>query len=164
MAMTVHVWVKGENSGDIKGDSTITSLGREGSIEAFELDFGVRTSQGPSGLASAERIYSPLTIKKRIDRSSPILHQVLCNNEPVEVTIKFYRPNPTGDGTTEHFYTIELKQCRISSIKTLSPNCVEEGTASLPAMEEVSFVFGEITWRYSSGDANTEHTDQWKVS
>jgi type VI secretion system secreted protein Hcp len=165
MAMTVHVWVKGDTSGDIMGDSTITSMGRENSIEAFKFESSVRTSrEASSGMASGERIYGPVTITKRIDRSSPILHAALCNNEVVEVTIKFYRPNPSGDGTTEQFYTIELKGGRISSIKTLSPNCVDDSTSNLPAMEEVSLVFGEITWKYSSGDANTEHTDQWRES
>jgi type VI secretion system secreted protein Hcp len=163
MSMNVHVWIKGESSGEIKGDSTVSSMGREGSIEAFELEFGVRTSQDPFRGSAGERIYSPITIKKRIDRASPDLHKMLCNNEPIEVTFRFYRPNPTGDGTTEQFYTIELKQARISSIKTISPNSIEDRTAALPAMEEVSFVFGEITWRYSSGDVNTEHQDQWRV-
>ena len=162
MAMTVHVWIKGDTSGDIRGDSTITSMDRENSIEAFKFESSVRTPRGASsGMPSGERVHDPITITKRIDQSSPILHAALCTNEVVEVTLKFYRPNPAGDGTTEQFYTIELKEGRISSIKTLSPNCVDESTASLPAMEEVSFVFGRIIWRYSSGDANTECEDHW---
>jgi type VI secretion system secreted protein Hcp len=165
MAQTVHVWIRAENAGNIEGDSTITSMDRENSIEAFKFESSVRLSHDPFSLsASGERTHSPITITKRIDRSSPVLHSVLCNNEVVEVTIKFYRPNPAGDGTTEQFYTIELKQGRISSIKTISPNCVDDSTANLPAMEEVSFVFGEIAWRYSSGEANTEAVDQWRES
>ena len=162
MAMTVHVWIKGNNAGDIIGDSTIMSMDRENSIEAFKFESSVRTPRGASsGMPSGERVHDPITITKRIDRSSPILHQVLCTNDPVEVTIKFYRPNPSGDGTTEQFYTIELKEGRISSIKTISPNCVDDSTSMLPAMEEVSFIFGKITWTYSSGDANTEFEDHW---
>jgi len=162
MAMTVHVWVKGDTSGDIMGDSTIMSMGRENSIESFKFESSVRTSrEASSGLASGERTYDPVTITKRIDRSSPILHSALCTNEVVGVTLKFYRPNPSGDGTTEQFYTIKLEEGRISSIKTISPNCVDDSTANLPAMEEVSFIFGKITYTYSSGDANTEFEDHW---
>jgi len=162
MAQTVHVWVKGDASGDILGDSTITSMGRENSIEAFKFESSVRIAhESSAGMASGERTHGPVTIIKRIDRSSPILHAALCTNEVVEVTLKFYRPNPSGDGTTEHFYTIKLEEGRISSIKTISPNCIDDATASQPPMEEVSFIFGKITWSYSSGDNNTESEDHW---
>jgi len=162
MAQNIHVWVSGQNVGTVLGDSTVTSMDREGSIEAIKLEHMVKTHRAASGEATGERSYDPITITKRIDRSSPILHQALCNNEEVEVTIKFYRPSPSGDGTTEQFYTIRLRHGRISSIRTISPNTVDESTASLPAMEEVSFVFGGITWIYESG--GIEFEDEWRVA
>jgi type VI secretion system secreted protein Hcp len=137
-------------------------MDREGSIEAFKLEYMVKTHIEASGMATGERSHGPVTITKRIDQSSPILHQALCNNEELEVTIKFYRPNPIGDGTTEHFYTIRLRQGRISSIRTISPSTVDQITESLPAMEEVSFVFGAITWIYESG--GIEFEDEWRVA
>lgn len=162
MAMNIHVWVRGQNVGEVRGDSTVTSMDREGSIEAFKLEYMVKTHIEASGMATGERSHGPVTITKRIDQSSPILHQALCNNEELEVTIKFYRPNPIGDGTTEHFYTIRLRQGRISSIRTISPSTVDQITESLPAMEEVSFVFGRITWIYESG--GIEFEDEWRVA
>lgn len=162
MAMNIHVWVRGQNLGEVRGDSTVTSMDREGSIEAFKLEYMVKTHIEASGMATGERSHGPVTITKRIDQSSPILHQALCNNEELEVTIKFYRPNPIGDGTTEHFYTIRLRQGRISSIRTISPSTVDQITESLPAMEEVSFVFGAITWIYESG--GIEFEDEWNVA
>jgi len=159
MAMNVHVWVRGQNVGEVRGDSTVTSMDREGSIEAFKFEHMVRVSVQASGEATGERSHGPITITKRIDRSSPILHQALSNNEVLAVTIRFYRPNPAGDGTTEQFYTIVLEYAHISSIKTISPSTVDESTGSLPAMEEVSFVFGGITWIYESG--GIEFQDQW---
>ncbi len=162
MSQTVHIWIKGDTQGDIKGDSTVTSLGREDSIEAFDFEHMVKTQrEASSGMASGERIHSPVTFTKRFDRSSPLLYAALCNNEPIEVTIRFYRPNPAGDGTTEQFYTIRLKKARISSIRSMSPNCLDDRTANQPPFENVSIVFGEITWSYSSGSANTEHQDSW---
>ena len=162
MAMNIHVWVRGQNLGEVRGDSTVTSMDREGSIEAFKLEYMVKTHIEASGTATGERSHGPVTITKRIDQSSPILHQALCNNEELEVTIKFYRPNPIGDGTTEHFYTIRLRYGRISSIRTISPSTVDQITESLPAMEEVSFVFGAITWIYESG--GIEFEDEWRVA
>ncbi len=162
MAQNIHVWIKGTTQGEILGDSTVTSMDREGSIEVFKLEHMVKTHRAASGEATGERSYDPITITKRIDRSSPLLHQALCINEEVEVAIKFYRPNPIGDGTTEQFYTIRLRHGRISSIRTISPNTVDESTASLPAMEEVSFVFGGITLTYES--AGIESEDEWRVA
>lgn len=159
MAQTVHLWIRGESVGEIQGDSTITSMNREGTIEAFQFESSVRIPiEAGSGSAVGERSYSPITITKRIDRSSPVLHQALCTNDPLEVTIRFYRPNPAGDGTTEQFYTIQLRQARISSIKTVSPNTLtDEG----PAFEEVSIVFGAINYTYEP--AGVEFEDEWRV-
>ena len=68
MAMTVHVWIRGSTQGEIRGDSTISSMGREGSIEAFKFDHTVHiSSQTQSGLATGHRVHSPITITKRID-------------------------------------------------------------------------------------------------
>ncbi len=161
MALNVHIWINGTSQGEITGDSTVTSMGREGSIEAFKLEHTVQVPVETSGMATGQRSHSPIKITKRIDRSSPLLHQALCNNEELEVTIKFYRPNPAGDGTTEHFYTIRLRQGRISSIKTILPNTIDDQTATLPPMEEVSFVFGTIRWIYET--AGTESEDQWRA-
>jgi len=58
-------------------------------------------------MATGERTYEPIRIAKRIDKSSPLLAKALCNNEVIEATFKFYRPDPAGSGTQEHFYTIE---------------------------------------------------------
>lgn len=161
MALNVYLSIRGTSQGEIRGDSTVTSHGREGKIEAFDFEHTVSVPIETSGMATGSRSHSPIKITKRIDRSSPLLHQALCNNEELEVTIKFYRPNPDGDGTEEQFYTIQLRQARISSIKTISPNTVIDVTASQPAWEEVSFVFGTIRWTYVP--AGTEHEDEWQV-
>ncbi|OPX40629.1 MAG: protein ImpD [Desulfobacteraceae bacterium 4484_190.3] len=116
MAMTVHLFLKA-NGQDIKGDSSITSMGREESIECLSFSDSVRTArEASSGVASGERTYEPIRITKRIDKSSPLLAKALVNNEAVEGEFKFYRPNPAGDGTTEHFFTIEIQEGRIASI------------------------------------------------
>mgnify|MGYP001492293360 CR=1 FL=1 len=161
MALNFHVWVTGQNIGEVQGDSTVSSMGREGSIEAFKFEHMVKIHREASGAATGERSHDAIKITKAIDRSSPILQQALSENDVLEVTIKFYRPNPLGDGTTEHFYTIELKQGHISSIKTILHNTLDESTSNVPLMEEVSFVFGQITWTYESAGVMFE--DQWSV-
>ena len=159
MAMTVHLTLVA-NGTNIDGESTITSMERENTIECLSFEDSVRTAREAStGMASGERTYEPLKITKRIDSSSPLLAKALCNNETIEGTFKFYRPNPAGDGTTEQFFTVVIEQARVSSISRVSPNVIDPASANSPPIEEVSFVFGKITWTYES--MGIEHVDDW---
>ncbi len=159
MAMTVHLALKA-NEEDINGDSTLTSMDREDTIECLSFEDSVRTARERStGMASGERVYEPITICKRIDKSSPLLAKALCNNEVTEGVFKFYRPNPAGDGTTQHYFTIEFKEGRIASIRRQSPDVIDPAATNAPATEEISFVFGYIRWTYEPD--GVEHIDHW---
>jgi type VI secretion system secreted protein Hcp len=160
MAMTVHLFLKA-NGQDIQGDSSVESLERANSIECLSFSDSVRTGREAStGMATGERTYEPIKITKRIDKSSPLLAKALCNNEVIEGDFKFYRPNPAGDGTTQHFYTITIQQARIASISRVSPDVTNPASASDPAKETVSFVFGYVRWTYEPD--GVEHVDEWK--
>ena len=110
-------------------------------------------------MASGERTYEPIRITKRIDKSSPLLAKALCNNEVIEGTFRFYRPNPAGDGTTQQFFTIEIQEGRIASILRVSPDVIDPASATDPPTEEVTFVFGYIRWTYEPD--GVEHIDHW---
>jgi type VI secretion system secreted protein Hcp len=157
MAETVHLYLKA-NGMDIQGESTQTTLGRENSIECLYFEHGIRTArEAASGLATGRRTYDPIRIVKRIDKSSVLLAKALVQNQLVEGVFKFFRSSPTGDGTTEQFYTIEFKQGRIASFEQITPETFEPETAASPELEEVTFVFRTIIWRYTSG--GIEHQD-----
>ena len=159
MAMTVHLYLTA-NGTKIDGDSTILSMERENSIECLSFEDAVRTArEASSGMASGERTYEPLRITKRIDKSSPLLAKALCNNEVIEATYKFYRPNPAGDGTTQHYFTVVIQEGRIASITRVSPDVIDPAAANAPASEEVTFVFGYIAWTYEPD--GIEHIDHW---
>jgi type VI secretion system secreted protein Hcp len=163
MAESLSLLIKGSKQGVIQGSSTVTSMGREGTIEGLKFEHQVHVPGGSSGSMQGERVHGPITITKRYDRSSPCLFQALVTNEVLEATIKFYRVNPSGDGSTEQFFSVELKNARIVSIRSLLPYVLDPRTASDPPMEEVSFCYEEITWTYSS-DANTVCMDTWNPS
>lgn len=160
MAETVHLFLKA-NGSDIAGESTQTSLGRENSIECLYVEDSVRTAREKgSGMATGRRTYGPIQIVKRIDKSSPLLARALCKNEVIEGVFKFFRPNPTGDGTTEQFFTMKIKQGRIASIKRVSPDTLDPASSLAPPTETVEFVFHTISWTYEDG--GVEHEDSWK--
>jgi len=153
-AETVHLFLKA-NGQVIAGDSFPPEAGKErqGSIELLGYEHSVTTArEAGSGLATGRRQYQPLLIRKRIDKASPLLMKALSQNQNVEAELRFYRPNPTGDGTTEHYYTIKLTNARIASVEHVSD-------ASSPPTEEVTFVFQTIQWTYTNGGVT--HEDTW---
>jgi type VI secretion system secreted protein Hcp len=159
MAETVHLYLKA-NGTDIKGDSTQVSLGREGSIECVYYEQSVITArEAGSSMATGRRQYQPLVIRKRIDKASPLLMKALCENQAVDGVFKFFRPNPTGDGTTEQFYTVSIKKGRIANIKQVVPDTIVPASSTEPPLEEVSFVFHTIEWTYTNGGVT--HQDTW---
>jgi len=159
MAETVHLYLKA-NGTDIKGNSSQTSLGREDSIECLYFQASVHTAREKgSGLASGRRTHDPLMIRKRVDKASPLLAKALCQNEVIDGVFKFFRPNPTGDGTTQHFYTVEITKGRVATHRLFNPDTIDPASSTWPAMEEVSFVFHTITWTYEDGGVT--HTDTW---
>ncbi|MFO0651556.1 MAG: type VI secretion system tube protein TssD [Polyangiales bacterium] len=159
MAETVHLYLKA-NGSDIQGQSTQTSLGRENSIECVYYEQAVQTArEAGSGMATGRRQYEPLLIRKRIDKSTPLIAKALVENAVIDADFKFFRPNPTGDGTTEQFYTVSLKQGRVSSQKQWSPDTIVPATSTEPPLEEVSFVFHTISWTHTNGGIT--HEDTW---
>lgn len=149
MANSVHLFLKA-NGADIRGESAETSLGREGSIECLHYEQALATARdAASGVAIGRRQYQPLQIRKRIDKASPLLAKALINNEAIEATFRFYRPNPSGDGTTEQFYTVTLKNARLTALTQLMRDTLT--TPDEPPLEDVSFSFTGITLTITDG-------------
>ena len=146
MAETVHLFLK-INGKEIKGESTQSSQGRADSIECISYEQGVVSArEAATNVVTARRQFSPLKIVKRIDRSSPLLLKALSENQKIEGVFKFFRPNPSGDGTTEQFYTVEITEGNVAAVKQLIPVTIKSETAGEPPLEEISFVFKNITW------------------
>ncbi len=159
MAQTVHLFLKA-NGQDIKGESTQASLDRKDSIECVSFNSGVTSArEAASNLATGRRQHEPIIIRKRIDKASPLLAKALVENQQVEGQFKFYRPNPTGDGTTEQFFTVAIKGGRVFSQKLLILNTLDPQQSSEPPLEEVGFVFHTIVWTYTQGGVT--HEDNW---
>lgn len=159
MAEAVHLYLKA-NGTEIKGESTTESLGRKDSIECFQLQFSVKTArEAGSGMASGRRQYEPLTLRKRIDKATPLLAKALVENQRIDAVFKFFRPSPAGDGTTQHFFEMELEQGRLASQTLSVPDTLVPATCVDPPLEEISIVFQAITWTYLDGGIS--HRDSW---
>lgn len=145
-------WMTLKINGEMVEGDTL-HYARKGQIELLHFEQSVMTArEAGSGMATGRRQYQPLLIRKRIDKSSPLLMKALTENAVVEAQFGFYRPNPTGDGTDERFYEVAIQGARVADIKIVQ-------NASDPPMEEVTFVFHTIRWTYTNGGVT--HEDTW---
>jgi type VI secretion system secreted protein Hcp len=163
MAESVALFLKA-NGTDVQGESTVTSLGRENSIECLAFEFRVASSisQSVSGVATGRRRYEPIKIRKRIDKSSVLLFRALTLNQRIDAEFRFFRPNPSGDGTTEHFYTITITNGRVAGVAQAVRDVFKSETASDPELEDVTFIFQTIKTTYVNG--GIEHEDTFSTS
>jgi type VI secretion system secreted protein Hcp len=164
-AETVHLTLVGKNLGWIKGESAQESLGRKDTIECVAYtQMVVMEPDAKTGAAGEVRDHFPVTILKRIDKSSPALYRAWRTGEPCTATFRFFRPNPMGDGTTEQYYTVILKGARISALRREVPNTMEPAMAYFPPVERISFTYGEYYEVYTSVLGAGEDGDVWHAN
>jgi len=159
-AQTVHLSLEIDGNA-IEGESTISSLGREGTIECSSFgENGYTPIDAASGLPAGSRQHRPITILKRVDKSSPLLWKAWANGEPVTSALfRFFRPSPVGGGAEEHFMSVLLEGGRITGMSVGSQDSLVGGPDAPPAMESVTFTFETITWTYEINGAT--HSDSW---
>jgi type VI secretion system secreted protein Hcp len=139
---------------DIVGESTVTSMEREGSIEVLAVSHKVSVpASAATGIRSGAPQYGVFTISKRIDKATPLLVDALAMNKNVNsVEIRFFRPSPGGAGAEEHYYTILMENCRIAEINTILPMVTDPAYGNhYQLMEQVSFTYNRITVTYENG-------------
>jgi len=134
-------------SGDVKGEGP---KGYESAIECFAYEQAagapVQPGSAAGGPASGKLQYQPITIRKRIDRTTPQIARLLAEGDQVEATFRFFRKAPNG--MMANFYTVEIKGGRVVARKDVVASTVDAATAKVPEYEEVSFSFTTIKWRW----------------
>lgn len=156
MAESISLTIS-SNGENIPGDSTVTSLGRENTIEVLSLEQPMFVNFDRATLrAGRRRVHAPIKFTKRLDRSTPLLRQALVQNAVVAGNFRWFRPNPAGDGTTEQFFTVSFTGGRISRCNLQLPDVLQPATAALPPMESIELVFDTITWTWEPGGIEFE--------
>jgi type VI secretion system secreted protein Hcp len=160
MAQKIHLSLQIDGN-DIEGESTIASMDREGTIECVSFFSELTTPrETATGSLTGRRQHAPLTIVKRIDKTTPLLFKALAMNEPITSGIfRFYRPSSSGSGQEEQYYTVLIENGYVASVRQEQSNILYAESAALPMMERVSFIFQDITWTYEDGGAT--HKDSW---
>ena len=142
---------------DIPGSCKVQ--GREDNIEVLGFNHEVyMPTDRKDGSATGTRVHKNFVAIKNFDKASPLLYQYLCNGKIIpQVTLRWYQIN--DDGLEEEYYNHVLENARITSIRPYMPDVDNPANEQYKHMEEVSFRYEKVTWRFFDG--NIECTDSW---
>jgi type VI secretion system secreted protein Hcp len=158
MALNAYLTLKGQTQGDIKG--SVTQKGREDKIMVIAVQHEVSSPRdAASGLPTGKRQHHPIVITKEVDKSSPLLYNVLCNNENLtEWKLQFWKP--AASGHEQQHYTIELTNASIAWIRMIMPNNKHPELMKFAEYEEIGFVYQKIEWTWTDGGITA--LDDWE--
>jgi type VI secretion system secreted protein Hcp len=164
MALNCYLRAKGQKSGQIKG--SVTQKGREDSIMVIAASHEIVSPRDPaSGLPTGKRMHKPFVITKELDKSSPILWNILVTNENVsDWELKFYTPQlkaATGTGMEVQHYTVKLTNANIASISFRMANNKHPDLMKYAEYEEIAFTYQKIEWTWTEGGITA--MDDWEA-
>jgi len=164
MALMAYAYVTGSKSGQIKG--SIYQKGREDSIGVIGVSHSIVSPRDPqSGLPTGQRLHKPYVITKELDKSTPLLLNVLCTNENLnEVTVKFWTPQikaASGVGSEVQHFTVKLTNANIASIDFRMANIRHADLVKFAEYEEIAFTYQKIEWTWTDGGITA--VDDWQA-
>lgn len=156
MANLIYLTLQGEKMGLIsEGCGTEKSIGNkwqkghENQIFVYETSNIVTRDDNIS--------FHPFTIRKPIDKATPLLLQALNEKDILECIFEFYRVSPNGGN--ELYFKISLKNAHIQEISSLYPSSMTHN--ELQPQENVQIKFATMIMDHIS--ANTSSWATWKV-
>tara|TARA_Y100001960_G_scaffold331554_1_gene428901 strand:+ start:3335 stop:3835 length:501 start_codon:yes stop_codon:yes gene_type:complete len=149
----------GANTEDSIGQFAVAE--HEDEITVLEFRWGMLIpTDGLSGQITGNPRNAVVTIKKHLDKSSPLLAQSLTNPTPLELTFSFYRPGDIGgEGDPEPFYEIVLEGTKVVAVDVTSPDILNPANDSHPVYEHVTFAYNKVTASHEPG--GTEFVYTW---
>ena len=159
MALNAYLKLKGQKQGEIKG--SVTQKGREGKIMVIAVSHEVISPRDhASGLPTGKRMHKPFVITKELDKSSPLLYNVLVNNENItEWELQFWQPSQTG--AEKQHYTVKLTNANVASIAFRMANNKHPDLMKFTEYEEIAFTYQKINWTWVDGGITAE--DDWEA-
>jgi type VI secretion system secreted protein Hcp len=159
MALNAYVRMKGEKTGEIKG--SVTQKGRENKIMVIAVSHEIVSPRdAASGLPTGKRMHKPFVITKELDKSTPLLYNVLVNNENLtEWELQFWRPSATG--AEQQHYTVKLTNANIASIHFKMANNKHPDLMRFAEYEEIAFTYQKIEWTWTDGGITAD--DDWQA-
>jgi type VI secretion system secreted protein Hcp len=159
MALNAYLKIVAETQGPVPG--SVTQKGREGTILVHAAVHEIVGPRDPaSGRPTGKRVHKPFVITKPVDRASPILYSILCNNENIRTAELFFF-TPDKMGVERQHYTVRLENANICSINLRLPNTRHKFGQQLVEREEVGLTYQKIIWTWNEGGITAE--DDWET-
>lgn len=159
MALNAYLTLTGETQGQIKG--SVTQAGREDSIEVYGWNHEVVSPRdAASGLPTGKRQHKPIIITKPIDKATPLLMNLLTNNENItDWSLHCWKPSRAGK--EEQYYSVELVNANVASIQVEQLNNKYPENMRHEVREHVAFTYQKIIWTWQDGGITAE--DDWET-
>jgi type VI secretion system secreted protein Hcp len=162
MTMTFNMDIETAGGEVVEGFTSVTSHDRAG-MECFSFYQGIESQREKgTGFSTGRRNAKPVEVKKRVCKATPVLSRILCNNEAITVTFRFFQSNIEGTGVTDNFFNITLEGARICSQDIVSGDASDPEFHDKPMVECLKFVYERITWEDLL--FSKIHSDEWKTS
>ena len=157
MALNAYLRIKSQELGEIKG--SVTQKGREGMILVIGASHSMEAPRdAASGLPTGVRVHEPFVIMKELDRSTPLLYELLVKQDNItEWELQFWQPDSTGEET--NYYTVKLTNATITSIDFKMPDHQDPNLANTTEYEEIAFTYQKIQWVWKDGAITA--SDEW---
>ncbi|MCP4577796.1 MAG: type VI secretion system tube protein Hcp [Deltaproteobacteria bacterium] len=145
------------NIPDIPGSVKVE--GREDTMQIVGFDHGIHIPMDvKDGTASGTRVHGQFKILKNYDKASPELYKFLCQGKTIpQADLSWYEIDDQGNEKV--YFTHTLQNAKVTNIKAWMPNVDDPQTERYKHMEEVSFQYEKITWKFTDG--NVEASDSW---
>ena len=142
-------------------DGSFTGVGREGTIEILAFDHEVYLPiDRDDGKITGTRKHEPIIVHKAFDKASALLYKMVCTGETIpSIKIDWYRTDESGKEVI--YFTHELTNCRIASVKPYMINIKEKDKEQYDHQESVTIRYEKINWTFAEG--NLMHEDEWTV-
>ena len=165
MALNAYLTIKGQKHGLVQG--SVTQKGREGKIMVMSAHHEVLSpTDHSSGLPTGKHMHKPFVIAKELDKSSPILYDMLVNNENItEWELQCWTASSrggSGSGTEKQHYTVKLTNARINDIGFRMLNNKNPDLVKYAEYEEVAFTYQKIEWIWTDGRITAQ--DDWETA
>jgi len=102
-----------------------------------------------NGQVTGVRRHEYLEVTKLIDKSSPILAQLMSQPTDLNIHVEYFRsPDETSAGEPVRYYQIKMAEAKLISIETVSPNAMDPANDHYMALEKLQFSFNAIAWKH----------------
>ena len=148
MALNAYLKLKGQKTGEIKGD--VTRKGQEGKIEVHSWRWDLESPRDPAtGAASGKVVAGEFFVTKERDKASPLLFNALASNENIsEWELQLWEVSSNGVEVLHQ--TWELLNASVASMR-------QHGLAPTPSGgfdgEEVTFTFQKIELEHHANNS-----------